>query len=271
MSWLKNFFHRRLRLPYQLNVYVDQRADRPRSTILLLHGIGNSGAAWDEVVRLLPGNLRVISIDLLGFGGSPSPRWARYDASTQARSVMATMARLGVREQFIVVGHSMGALVAIEIAKRYPWFVRSLVLCSPPLYTTIQQDRHLRGPDARLREFYGSIRSHPKELTRLVPLAVRMKIVGRAFSVTPDNVEVFMAALQASIIHQTSFTDVQRLRKPIALLYGRYDPVIVRRNIKQVAQHNRHVRLNAVAAGHEISGAYVSAVVSVIKDSLPNK
>ena len=65
---------------------------------------------------------------MLGFGQSPRPQWAVYDAKTQARSVIATLLKLRFSTPLTIVGHSLGALVAIEMALRYPLLVKKLFL-----------------------------------------------------------------------------------------------------------------------------------------------
>lgn len=43
--------HRYLHVPYRLHIYSDKQVSRPKATVLLLHGIGNSGkAAWRSVI-----------------------------------------------------------------------------------------------------------------------------------------------------------------------------------------------------------------------------
>ena len=89
--------------------------------------MGNSGESWDDLITKLTKSdvgARVISMDLLGFGKSPSPRWLKYDVAIQAKSVIFTLLRAGVRQPLIIVGHSMGSLIAIEITKRYPLLVK---------------------------------------------------------------------------------------------------------------------------------------------------
>lgn len=260
--------HKRLRLPYSLHVHVDQKAKRPRATVLLLHGIGNTAAAWDAIVVELPSDIRVLSVDLLGFGSSPSPRWMKYDVAIQARSVMATLLRLGIRRPVVIVGHSMGALTAVELARRYPFVVKSLILCSPPFYSSEEQRTLLPRPDRLLREFYRLVLKNPTSVVTAAPLATRLKIVGKAFDVTRDNVDIYMAALESSIIHQTSLNDALQLRKPLRMLHGAFDPVVIKKNLDMIVKNNPSAKLTVVPAGHELLGAYVTAVVKAINSDL---
>ena len=135
--------HRLLKVPYALHAEVIRSEKQPVATVLFIHGIGNNGHAWDEVIAKLPSDIKIVTVDLLGFGQSPSPSWALYDARTQARSVLATFLKLRLRGPIIIVGHSLGALVAVDIARRYPLIVKSLILCSPPFYQLHEDEKKL--------------------------------------------------------------------------------------------------------------------------------
>lgn len=126
--------HRWLRVPYTLNVYYFCRPDNPKSTILLIHGLGTSWRTWKPLEPYLPKDTQVIAIDMLGFGNSPKPDWKSYNAHDQATSIAATLRHESITHLDIVIGHSMGSLAAVELAKKYPKLAQSLILCSPPIY-----------------------------------------------------------------------------------------------------------------------------------------
>ena len=88
--------HHWLRVPYTLHTTVDRRVKKPKATVVFIHGIGHSGEAWQEVIDKLPNDIRIISIDLLGFGQSPKPHWAIYSVRLQARTFIATILRLRI-------------------------------------------------------------------------------------------------------------------------------------------------------------------------------
>lgn len=268
---LTTLFHKYLRLPYRLNVHIDKKVKKPIATVVLLHGMGNSGASWDQLVTKLPEGIRVISIDLLGFGGSPSPRWLKYSTSIQAKSVATTLIRMGINQKVIIVGHSMGSLVAVELAKRYPLFVKSLILCSPPFYNDVEKRELLPNPNKILKKFYKMIQNYPKNIVDVVPLALKLKIVGKAFNVTNDNVDIYFAALESSIINQTAFKDIMRIQKPIKLIHGVFDPVVIKKNLDTIVKQNKQAKLIVVFAGHELLGSYVPAVVKTVQEFITPK
>src|SRR5690606_30746293 len=122
-------------------------------------------------------DIRIVTIDLLGFGDSPSPDWAVYNAKTQARSVLATYFKLRIVGPVRIVGHSLGALTAIEVAKRYPLLVKSMILCSPPLYDTSEMPQKLRlKSDGLLRRVYRSVVERPDEFVKLSAIAMKYNL-----------------------------------------------------------------------------------------------
>lgn len=263
--------HRWLRVPYTLKVRYIQRPRRhPRATILFIHGIGNTGDAWQGVIAKLPSDVRIIAIDLLGFGDSAKPGWATYNAKTQARSVVATYLTLGLASPTIIVGHSLGSLVAIEIAKRYPLLVRSLVLCSPPLYKLPPgKTRFSLRTEDLLRQLYTTAYKRPDEFLKLSAIAMKYNLINRSFNVTSANVASYMATLRAAIINQTSFADAHKLTVPTTILYGTLDPVVIGKNLKQLADEAPNVTLKTIIASHEVRGRYVTTVVKAINEQLP--
>jgi pimeloyl-ACP methyl ester carboxylesterase len=264
--------HRWLRVPYTLHVTIDRKVKKPRATVVFIHGIGHSGYAWEDVITKLPPDTRVVSVDLLGFGKSPKPHWPIYSVRLQARTFIATMLRLRVNGPVILVGHSLGALVAVEIARRYPLLVRSLVLCSPPFY---KQDlvarKLLPHSDNVLKDIYKAIQKHPDQFIKISTLAVKYGLVNKSFNVTDDDVHSYMGALEASIINQTSLRDAIKLKKRMRIIHGALDPVVIARNLKMLVKKNPQASLDVIIAGHEVTGLYTSAVLKAVKEAVHSK
>ena len=97
-----------------LHVVQDGRPEAP--TLLLIHGLAGSTAWWDPVVPILARDFRVVRVDLLGHGKSPSPRDG-YDTATQASNIAAAVDALGV-SRFSIVGHSTGGYVATALTEQ---------------------------------------------------------------------------------------------------------------------------------------------------------
>jgi len=261
---LSNSFHRYLKVPYTLHVHEFQKPRKPKATFVLIHGIGNTLHAWDEVVANMPNDVRIIGIDLLGFGNSPKPEWAIYNARTQARSVGITLLGLRMVQQPIIVGHSLGALVAVEVAKRYPLIPKRLVLCSPPFYKPKVDGKKVSSADDMLRMIYEVAKKYPDQLEKYSAVAVKVGLANKSLNITNDNVATYVAALESSIINQTSLQDVAKLKLPISVFYGAFDPVVIKKHITGLAKTNKNVIATRLNTRHEIVGGYVKSVAKYL-------
>ncbi|MEO7904670.1 MAG: alpha/beta hydrolase [Candidatus Saccharimonadales bacterium] len=256
--------HKWLRQPYILHATASKRVKKPRASVLFIHGIGTSSDVWDKITAKLPPNINIVTVDLLGFGLSPRPQWAVYDAKLQARSIVATYRRLCRQGPVIIVGHSLGALVAVEIAKLYPRLVRSLVLCSAPFYAVNAKTPTVAASQKVLTSLYGAIQSHPDQFVKISRIAAKYNIINRAFTVDENNVHAYMSALEASIVNQTAYDDIRQLTMPIVLTYGTLDAVVVTKNLKNLAKTMPNASIKSVVAAHEIRGPYISVVANQI-------
>jgi pimeloyl-ACP methyl ester carboxylesterase len=112
--------------------YMDVAPSGPaRGTVLLLHGKNFSGAYWGSTIAaLVADGYRVIAPDQIGFGKSTKPRHFQYSFHALAAITRDLLDRLGARE-VVVVGHSMGGMLAVRFALSYPDRTAKLVLVNP--------------------------------------------------------------------------------------------------------------------------------------------
>jgi len=94
--------------------------------VLLLHGLGSSSADWQQQVRALEDDHRVLRCDLRGHGDSEKPA-GRYDIALFAEDVAQLLRRVDAGPAD-VVGISMGGMIALQLAVDHPELVRRLVI-----------------------------------------------------------------------------------------------------------------------------------------------
>jgi pimeloyl-ACP methyl ester carboxylesterase len=106
-------------------------ADRPLA--VLLHGIGSSSTTWWRVgPALAERGWRVAAVDLRGHGHSSSPDGDGPAAPVGFHDLAADVLETVGRPIDLLVGHSLGALVAMTLVAAEPDAVRRLVLEDPP-------------------------------------------------------------------------------------------------------------------------------------------
>jgi pimeloyl-ACP methyl ester carboxylesterase len=112
---------------------------RAASPIVLVHGdFGDGFESWGPACELIGRRRRTVIIDRPGFG-EDLPAAARFSIAEEARALLAATDDLGI-PTFHLVGHSYGALVALEIAIVRPDRVRSLHLIEPPLLDLLPEE-----------------------------------------------------------------------------------------------------------------------------------
>ena len=142
-------------------------------TFVLVHGVGLSHRFYTGLARILARQGDVVSFDLPGFGMSPTPGQP-LTIEDFAAGVVPRLERLRRQSPsgpVIVIGHSMGAQVAVELAVRHPSLVDAVVLVGPvvdPARPTLTQqalalarDAPLELPSTQLQVLYDYARCGP--------------------------------------------------------------------------------------------------------------
>lgn len=114
--------------------------------LVLIHGNGAMIEDWlaSGLFDSLAAQYRVIAFDRPGCGHSSRPRGGDWSVEGQAALLSAACRQLGI-EQPVVLGHSLGTLVALAWALDFPGEVAALVLASGYYYPTARIDAVLSG------------------------------------------------------------------------------------------------------------------------------
>ncbi|MEK7595802.1 MAG: alpha/beta fold hydrolase [Patescibacteria group bacterium] len=100
-------------------------------TFVFIPGLGYKSSLWNEVQRSLSGNFSSASLDIAEFDSLYKDTRLNFD--TYPAYLKDLIARLGIPKPFGLVGHSLGGLISLKYAARYPSEVDSLTLISTPL------------------------------------------------------------------------------------------------------------------------------------------
>ena len=105
--------------------------------LLLIHGVGMRAEVWEPQLEFLSGLYEVLAVDMLGHGwASRPPADATLDDYVAAALAVLDHCAVGRAH---VIGHSMGALVALDFALRHPDRVRSVIAMNAVFCRTDEQ------------------------------------------------------------------------------------------------------------------------------------
>ena len=141
------------------------------TTVLMLHGLSGISTGYDEVVDDLGDDADVFRIDLRGHGRSGHSA-GTYSVPYYTSDVIAFMEEV-IAEPVVLVGHSLGGVIAHHIAATRPDLVRSVLCEDPPLYfcdqslfeqslmagifPVLEQTMRTAQAEGKPREFYESM------------------------------------------------------------------------------------------------------------------
>ncbi len=244
---------------------------------VLLHGLFASGRYWGANYDALAGEATLLVPDLAGFGRSLGVADG-FGPEAHADLVARTVAEVGLAGEPVLIGaHSLGCLVAVELARRHPGLVAGIVAFSPPLYANeATARRYLSRAHPLIRLFVARpslseavcdwmCEHHrlARWLGRLLrpelprPLAEdRFKHTYRSYSQT--LAKVILAAGAASWIEDVAV--------PIHLVAGTDDDLLDRLLLVQLAESYPHVSLSLwTHAEHELPLTHPARCVAEIQ------
>jgi pimeloyl-ACP methyl ester carboxylesterase len=99
------------------------------TTLVFLHYFGGSSESWSGVITALKNSFRCIAIDLRGFGNSPVPD-EQLSVNDNANDVIDLIHALQL-EEYVLIAHSMGGKIALDVASQRLAGLTSLILIAP--------------------------------------------------------------------------------------------------------------------------------------------
>ncbi|KAJ0910285.1 putative alpha/beta hydrolase-1 [Helianthus annuus] len=110
--------------------------------VIFLHGFMSSSYIWTETIfpELVSSKYRLFAVDLLGFGSSPKPRECLYTLNDHLEMIEKSVIREFDLKSFHLVAHSMGCIIALALAAKYPNSLKSITLVAPPYFITSEEE-----------------------------------------------------------------------------------------------------------------------------------
>lgn len=202
--------------------YVVHGRGRP---ILFVHGWFGTWRHWWPVMDAMADRARSYALDLWGFGGSDWTR-ERYSVGAYAILIRQLMDMLGL-PQVPVVGHDLGAAVAIELASTEPQSVTELVVVSVPLSDGVLNHRAFSSERTRRRW-------------------------------APEGYEVESSRVDPEVVAQTLKSvkgldlqgELRKLQCPVLAVHGSRDAIVDSAGVQALSGEG-HIRVEVLAdAGH---------------------
>ena len=248
-----------------------------RQVVLFLHGITGSRNYFFKKVRRLTRHYRLLLPDLPGFGDSPKPRTA-YTLDFYRDTVRKTIVAAGChREPIHIVGHSLGALIALEYAVRYPEQVDRMVWLSLPRFQNPRAAHEFfwkGSPNYRRLLNEHSMAENVAQWKRTgLPMIARY-LFRIPLSVVRDSRKFTLNSLTSTLENCLLNYRVdpvlgQLEPRPVLLLHGRKDQVAPFCNVEELPGSYRYMQLVAIQeSGHHIFLTHTRSCMRLIEQHL---
>jgi pimeloyl-ACP methyl ester carboxylesterase len=195
--------------------YREAGRDRPGPPLLLIHGAGASSAVWLGVMHRLARTRRVVAIDLPGHGQSGgAPR--SIDEMRDAVGLLAATLCLGPS---VLVGHSMGGLVALAAALAWPDKIAGLALVASAARLKVSEPflAVIRDQWPRMPAFLAEGAYSPE-----TPADVRRRGAGIQVAASHEQTLADYAAIAAADYRER----LGDLRAPTLVVLGQHDVIV---------------------------------------------
>lgn len=242
-------------------------------SIVLLHGFGGAASNWTLLAPELAKRARVIVPDLPGHGGSSA-----LPAPPETLDPFADRVAYLLSEPALVVGHSMGGVVALRLAARRPELVRGLVLagCAGISSATRGAERALTlvslvKPGKHVSRWRRAVARR----ARLRGLAFGSISVADPGALAPRAANGFLAgsglytdvrSAGDALVRSDPRLDLERVRCRSLVLHGARDVQVPLRDAFEYARRLRAPLRTVADCGHLVIGERPQAVLDAISD-----
>jgi pimeloyl-ACP methyl ester carboxylesterase len=252
--------------------------DAQQPTAVFIHGAQNDHSVWGLQTRYFAHHgFNVLAVDLPGHGRSSGPALASVEA--MAAWLLALLDAAGVAEA-LLVGHSMGSLVALEATQRAPQRVRGLAMLgttypmkvSDALLATARNDEPAAIQMVTTWS-HSSIAQKPScpGPGFYVPGNLR-RLMQRMSQLNPD--QLFYTDFSACNAYANGEAAAAAVRCPTLFIFGSKDAMTPPRATKLLTSTIAHGRVVTVDAGHALMAEQPDAVLDALfgfANTLPRK
>jgi len=237
-----------------------------QESVLFVHGAGMDHTVWLMPARHFARHgYNVIAVDLPGHGDSEGPALTTIEA--MADWLAEVLAELGIASA-AVVGHSMGSLVALEFAARFPTHTRTLALLgtSTPMPVSDVLLDAAKTDDRQAMEMANTwSHSGPGLMGGHKSPGMTLYFGGlRLLQRTEEG--VYFADLNACNLYERGAERAQKVACPALVLIGDEDKMTGPLQASKVAEALANARVEALSpCGHAMMTEQPNAVLAALK------
>ena len=246
----------------------------PAKQLLLIHGWGMNKAIWSQLEKSLIDEINIISVDLPGYEQSnkiPQP----YSLHNLAKELAIYLDKA---EQTIVLGWSLGGLVAIELAKLYPQKISQLILvASNPKFVQSADWKYA----VEEQVFINFAIELKKNIKKTIKRFIAIQAMGS--KTAKEDIKTI-----AELIEQHGYANYDTLNKglnillsadqrstllsltmPVLMIAGNRDRLMKLDGVSSLCSEHKHLSLEIISgAGHAPFISHFDIFLSLIKNNL---
>lgn len=192
--------------------------------LVMLHGFCAHSHIWDPVLIPLDDDYCLLVPDLPGFGKSPLP--AADNLSAYVQPVIDMLDAEGI-DQAVIVGHSMGGYIALELAATHPYRIRGLGLVHSHPYADTESQRSSREKAIRVIHEKGAAFYVKQFIPGLFNSTTdRLIVKATIASLEAQTAEGLVAGQQAMWQREDRTSVLEQADYPVLVLQGEHDMLI---------------------------------------------
>ena len=232
--------------------YADTRGSGP--TAVLIHGWPFNSSLWDPQVEALSDRVRIVALDLMGFGASDAPDDpTRYSMSTFADQVRSVIDDAGL-ERVVLGGLSMGGYVCFEMWRRHRDVIEALILADTRAEADTPEtlDKRTAQQEQVRAEGVAPVASALLEGLLSEPTrSGKPDVVTRVRTVMDNPAQGYVGGLEAMKEREDSTGDLITIDVPTLVVVGEHDGITPPAAARTMHEHIGGSQLAVVAdAGH---------------------
>lgn len=217
--------------------------------VILIHGFCESSEIWNPFIDTLSSQNQIITIDIPGFGNSPA---INYDSLDHLAEIFVTEFHKNGIEKAIIIGHSMGAYIALAILELFPQFVNGIGLFHSTPAADSEEKKLARDKNIHFVNQFGADKFTKVLIPNLFANSLNQEQINSALNIAQSSTkEGIINALTAMKNRPDRTSLLKSSSLPNLIIAGKNDTLIPYQSLITLASQMPMVQLNILNnSGH---------------------